>query len=62
MRLALLVELVSVWKGKKAGLVKPRNYSSRWKDFVFILEIRVPQVVDDTFDSLALLVELVSDR
>ena len=55
-------ELVSVWKGKKAGLVKPRNYSLRWKDFAFILEIRVPQVVDDTFDSLALLVELVSDR
>ena len=45
-----------------SGLVKPSEYGLRWKDFAFILEIRVPQVVDDTFDSLALLVELVSDR
>ena len=58
----MLVELVSDWKGKKAGLVKPREYSLRWKDFAFILEIRVPQLVGGTFDLVALLVELVSDR
>lgn len=31
--------------------MKPSEYGLRWKDFAFILEIKVPQVVGGTFET-----------